>query len=99
DKTGKSNKRRLEWLARSTVLWLICGTPIIFFAVALYSQHTREPLAFFSGISVWPTEMLRLVALMLAVQFMIKASLKLRENERRIQSDFSLAGLPATGSI
>jgi hypothetical protein len=98
--TRKSNrwKRRLEWLAGSTVLWLVCGTPIIVFAVAWYSQHTREPLAFLSGISIWPTEMLRLVALMLAVHFMIKASLNLRENERRIEHDFSLDPLPPTGS-
>jgi hypothetical protein len=98
--TRRSNRwqRRLEWLAGSTVLWLVCGTPIIVLAVACYSQHTREPLAFFSGISIWPTEMLRLVALMLAVHFMIKASLKLRENERRIGCDFSLDPLPPTGS-
>jgi hypothetical protein len=56
----------------------------------------EEPLVFFSGISVWPTEMLRLIAFMLAIFFMFKASFDLRANAKRIEADFSFAPLPLT---
>ena len=54
---------------------------------------SQEPLTFFSGISVWPTEMVRLVALMLAIFFMFKASFDLRANARQIETEFSFAPL------
>jgi len=53
----------------------------------------QEPLAFFSGISVWPTQMLRMVAFMLAIFFMFKASFDLRANAKKIETDFSFAPL------
>jgi hypothetical protein len=56
----------------------------------------QEPLAFFSGISIWPSEMLRLIALMLAIHFMIKAGIDLRANERELGERFSLDPLPKT---
>src|SRR5438874_8905542 len=54
----------------------------------------QEPLAFFSGISIWPSEMLRLIALMLAIHFMVKAGIDLRVNERELGQRFSLDPLP-----
>ena len=56
----------------------------------------EEPLAFFSGISIWPTEMLRLIAFMLAIFFMFKAGFDLRANAKKIEGEFSLAPLPLT---
>ena len=55
-----------------------------------------EPLAFFSGISIWPSEMLRLIALMLAIHFMIKANVELRANERTLTKLFRFTPLPLT---
>jgi len=42
----------------------------------------------FSGISIWPSEMLRLIALLLAIHFMIKAHVDLRVNEREVTERF-----------
>jgi hypothetical protein len=56
----------------------------------------EEPLAFFSGISIWPTEMLRLIAFMLAIFFMFKASFDLRANAKKIEAEFSFAPLRLT---
>src|SRR5262249_17775389 len=56
----------------------------------------EEPLAFFSGTSIWPTETLRLIAFMLAIFFMFKASFDLRANAKKIEADFSFASLPLT---
>jgi hypothetical protein len=58
------------------------------------AQVAQEPLAFFSGISIWPSEMLRLIALMLAIHFMVKAGIDLRTNERELRERFSLDPLP-----
>ena len=92
---GGTAVERLKRALVSTTFWLVCGVPLVVFLVALVAQYwgSEEPLTFFSGISIWPTEMMRLVALMLAVFFMFKASFDLRANARRIESEFSFAPL------
>lgn len=98
---GGSLAQRLERVFANTAFWLICGVPVIIFAVAWFSQQgeaAREPLAFMAGISIWPSEMLRLIALLLAVHFMIKASVDLRANEHEINERFCLRSLERTGS-
>jgi hypothetical protein len=96
---GKDLGSRFTYLFCNTPLWLIVWIPIIILAVCLYAQTGRgaqEPLAFLSGLSIWPTEMIRLIAIMLAIQFMIKASLTLKENEYEIADHYCLGSLPAT---
>jgi hypothetical protein len=95
---GGTALERLKRALVSTIFWLVCGGPLIVFVVALVAQHwaPQEPLAFFSGISIWPTEMLRLIAFMLAIFFMFKASFDLRANAERIERDFAFDSLPLT---
>jgi hypothetical protein len=95
---GGTAVERLKRAFVSTVFWLVCGGPLIIFVVALVAEcwAPEEPLAFFSGISIWPTEMLRLIAFMLAMFFMFKASFDLHANARRIEAEFSFAPLPLT---
>jgi len=62
--------------------------------LSVIAHVAQEPLAFFSGISIWPSEMLRLIALMLAIHFMVKAGIDLRVNERELGERFSLESLP-----
>jgi len=96
---GGTTAQRLKRVVSSTAFWLVCGTPIIFFSVTLFAQSkwaAQEPLAFFSGISIWPSEMLRLIAFMLAIHFMIKAGIDLRANERELEERFCLDPLPPT---
>ena len=81
----------------STPFWVIFGVPIIVLLVAAFAQSgdaILEPLAFFSGISIWPSEMLRLLALLLAIHFMVKAHIDLKANERELTRRFHLASLP-----
>jgi len=93
---GGTAGQRLKRLPVSTIFWVVCGGPLIIFLVALVAQSCAadEPLAFFSGISIWPTEMLRMIALMLAIFFMIKASVDLRANASKLEADFVFAPLP-----
>jgi hypothetical protein len=92
---------RLKRVASNTVFWLICGVPLIVLGVGWLAQHgsaAREPMTFLSGISIWPSEMLRLVALLLAVHFMIKAQIDLRANADEIDKRFGLQPLRLRGS-
>ncbi len=93
---GGTATERLKRALVSTVFWLVCGGPLIIFVVALVAEYgaPEEPLAFFSGISIWPTEMMRLIAFMLAIFFMFKASFDLRANAKRIEAEFAFAHLP-----
>jgi hypothetical protein len=95
---GGTARERLKRALVSTTFWLVWGGPLIVFVAALVAQYwaPQEPLAFFSGISIWPTEMLRLIAFMLAIFFMFKASFDLRANAERIERDFAFDSLPQT---
>ena len=97
--SGGTTAQRLKRVVSSTAFWLVCGTPLIVFFVSVFAQSewaAQEPFAFFSGISTWPSEMLRLVALMLAIHFIIKAGIDLRINERELEERFCLDPLPPT---
>src|SRR5437763_1063220 len=106
-KGGGTTPQRLRRVFASTTFFLVSGVPLIIFSVAMFAQYksadivqyrgaAQEPLAFFSGISIWPSEMLRLIALMLAIHFMVKAGIDLRANERELGERFSLGPLPKT---
>jgi hypothetical protein len=95
---GGTALERLKRALVSTVFWLVCGGPLIILLVALVAQYwaPEEPLVFFSGISIWPTEMVRLIAFVLAIFFMFKASFDLRANAKMIEAEFSFGPLPLT---
>ena len=88
---------KIKRACASTPIWLMLGVPIILFSVAALSVSGTavfEPFAFFSGISIWPSEMLRLIAALLAIHFIIKAHIDLDANERELTRRFGLAKLP-----
>jgi hypothetical protein len=95
---GGTALERLKRALISTVFWSVCGGPLIILLVALVAQYwaPEEPLVFFSGISIWPTEMVRLIAFVLAIFFMFKASFDLRANAKMIEAEFSFGPLPLT---
>lgn len=95
--SGGTTPQRLRRVLASTVFWVACGGPVIVLAVAAFAQYgtaAEEPLAFLSGISIWPTEMLRLIVVMLVLHFLIKAGIDLRANERKLTKLFSFKPLP-----
>lgn len=84
---------RVKNALSSTKFWLSCTVPAVVVAVAWHAQThpaDQEPLAFLSGISIWPSEMLRLIAFLLAIHFLIKAHLDLRSNEVEVNECFHL---------
>ena len=88
--------QRLKRAGSSTAVWLLVGVPLIVFGVAVFAVSdgaALEPLKFFAGISIWPSEMVRLIALLLAVHFLIKAHVDLESNEKMLVPRFRLPGL------
>ena len=61
-------------------------------------QAKGEPFSFTEGVSVWPCEILRALALVLTVTFLIKAQLDLRMREVSIAEDFFLRRKSRTSS-
>jgi hypothetical protein len=81
-----------------TASWVVCGSVVIVLLVCFYAQGTNagmEPLQFRSGISIWPTEILRLIALLLSIHFIVKAFVTLKLNERDISDRFCLNDPPS----
>jgi hypothetical protein len=96
-KFGRALRKIADPLLCNTPLWLAFWVPAIVLGVSFFAQTPgpdAEPLAFFSGISIWPTEMLRLISMVLALHFMIKASFWLKDNECEITDRFCLGELP-----
>ncbi|MBI3357970.1 MAG: hypothetical protein HY038_14595, partial [Nitrospirae bacterium] len=57
---------------------------------ALVAHHdTGEPFSWTNGTSIWPTEILRLLAATLCLIFLVKASRDLLVNEDRLADEFS----------
>ncbi len=91
--------RRVIRLLSDEALLLI-GIPLIVLAVCGLAQApiaNAEPLAFFSGISIWPSEMLRLIALLLALHFMLRASVAMHDNQGEINKVFGFQEIERKG--
>jgi hypothetical protein len=94
-KAGDSNLRAeaappmrfLSWavfVVGALVAWLVI-------AIAAHMQLSNgEPFVWMEGISIWPTETLRLLVAIMAVWFFIKTNASLRENEGTISKTFGL---------
>jgi hypothetical protein len=98
---GGSVRDRLRRIFASTPFWLTLGVPVIILSVGCFSETGNlktggafeEPLAFLGGISIWPSEMLRLLALLLAIHFMVKAHIELKNNQLELTRRFHLGSL------
>ena len=65
------------------------------YTVPEHDPATAEPFALFQGISIWPTEALRLLAALLAVAFLVIAWCDLRESDEKLLSESALCGSPS----
>ncbi|MGD2083142.1 MAG: hypothetical protein PVF91_09260 [Chromatiales bacterium] len=61
---------------------------ILLTVAALLSGPRGEPLLFSAGVSVWPTEYIRVLILMLGAAFVGMSVRQLDENARRIDADY-----------
>ena len=59
-----------------------------FYVYILLNANQEEPLSFMEGISIWPTELLRLVAAMLSLFLIYHGTANIRRNAAAICRDF-----------
>lgn len=89
-------KRRLQWIPRSAWV-LIPVVMVLVFAcqvVHLTTYAEEEPFSWTDGVSIWPTEALRFMALCLSLFFLFKAHADSARNFDELTKSFSL-GVPS----
>ncbi len=74
------------------VLWAATLFPVAFLLVLIREHQSidAEPLALFEGISIWPTELLRISGVYLGIGLLIHGRRCLVENKRDILLEFGL---------
>ena len=83
--------RQRYFLSGALALTVLTALVVIGLVVWLdQSNGSPEPFELGEGISVWPTEGLRLLAALLSLSFLLVGWAKLRENERELARSFGL---------
>ncbi|MBX9810202.1 MAG: hypothetical protein K2Y16_01120 [Burkholderiales bacterium] len=75
-------------LAIATATWFVCS-------MVIGEGREGEPLLWFEGISIWPTEIIRAVAATLCSYLIYRAITGQRENMEQMRKQFMLLGAPA----
>lgn len=68
----------------------ISASVLCIWILAEIQYPSGEPFALLDGISVWPTNTLRLLAIFLAVHFLVKAQRRIQSNNREIAQEYRL---------
>jgi hypothetical protein len=67
----------------------VCSVVVVW-AISCYNAREGEPYSWNDGISVWPTETLRLLAALLSVFYIWRVSTELWRSEQQVESHFAL---------
>jgi hypothetical protein len=83
-----------ERLTYAMLFILLILTVLLFSGTILNdsSDGTGEPFAFCEGISIWPSEMIRLLGAYLSIYLFCSTSLLIAYNNLKIETDFGLKG-------
>ncbi len=77
-----------------TTVFLVFATAVVYltvhFLIVKYEFY-QEPFAWIEGLSIWPTEALRLLAAMLCFHFIYKANYDLKKSNDEICKKFGLS--------
>jgi hypothetical protein len=68
------------------------------FNQAILQNTSEEPFSLTEGVSVWPTEILRLLSIGLAWIFIFTSAAKLRKNDHELAEEFCLGNGPDTSA-
>jgi hypothetical protein len=79
-----------HWLTAAGILAALIGVNMFFYKSVILNPN-EEPMSLFEGVSIWPTEALRLVAVLFAVGFIIRSRRKLIKNYNDIKKSFGLS--------
>ncbi|MHB8069389.1 MAG: hypothetical protein ACYDIC_15975 [Desulfobaccales bacterium] len=81
-------KATLRFITCNLDLVIIFGFLIYCFDNKILQDAFQEPFSWNEGVSAWPTEIVRLVAILLAWIFFFAASKQLKNNEEEIEEEF-----------
>ena len=88
-------KRSLHTKAKYGIISLALAVFLAAYAVHQISRRPgEEPFSVLEGISVWPTEILRLLAFVLSVLFLYLSRRNLKKNRDQIVKEFGFKGEP-----
>lgn len=101
---------RLHWsrfpnrvaLAARVVLILLTLLMIGILASIASSEGTStigEPLGWLDGVSIWPSELLRLLGICLALTLLLRAMVEIHESDRVLKRHFAAGRRPASRSL
>ena len=97
--------RRLRWEGRvqdpfhtgiASYLPVTFALILAFVTIALATSSPQEPFELAEGISIWPTEILRLLATFVALYYLVRNSIKIRRSNETIAEEFCLPNQPAS---
>lgn len=86
-----------DWLTHGYSFWLVLlGSmlSLVLYWLVIFPSPKEEPLRFFEGVSIWPTEILRLLALACSWAFYGHARQSLEQNTQDIGERFNLSKIP-----
>lgn len=93
DDRARSFKRLLR---PASVVLPALGILLLWCKIRHFNYAEDEPFSWFDGVSVWPTELLRLFAALLCFYFLIKARADLADNSEDLAKRFFPGGYRAT---
>jgi hypothetical protein len=71
-------------------LWFVVAAGLLLGSMYLAMRATLEPFALASGISIWPAELTRTVAGLVAAVMIYRAWMVLKESDEALETDFEL---------
>ena len=86
--TFRRNTKQQLWFR--ALLWFLMLLPLIL-ALVVYRAHFSgqdEPFSLIDGISIWPAEVIRLVAAYLSLYFLFLTWSELRDNEHKLSAKY-----------
>jgi hypothetical protein len=89
----------LRGVVREQGGWLVLGALLtaayVGCVVAVSAEPGEEPLRWFAGVSIWPSEFIRLVVVLVGVALLLHARRQIRAGEDRVESEFELRDIDA----
>ena len=90
--------KRGSWFGDFLRFSIAAGSVVLIILAASWSLP-KEPLTWFEGVSIWPSEVLRFLAAFLAFHFLMSAQATLAKEDKEISHRFSLPDRPSKVSL
>jgi hypothetical protein len=74
------------------VALVVLGSLVYLFHYNIVIDPEEEPISILGGVSVWPTEIIRIIVLILSWYFILSAICCLKNNSIKLEEDFGIGG-------